>query len=129
MNGVAEIEKGLTTIFETRGRKVTLETLAVTVRSIRPDVALAHVTNQLSGLLSPDGQTLLSHQELSIRVLLKDQGAGIWSIAFLRLTQGSGRFARRCHARRAADQQWTAVQTPEMQRPAPTAGMGNRSPT
>ena len=78
MNGVGEIEKGLTTIFQTRGRNVTLKTLGVAVRFIRPDVALAHVTNELSGLLSPEGQTLPSHQELSIRVLVKDQGA--WRI-------------------------------------------------
>jgi uncharacterized protein (TIGR02246 family) len=78
MNGVAEIEKGLTTIFQTRGRNVTLTTLGVAVRFIRPDVALAHVTNELSGLLSPEGQALSSHQELSIRVLVKDHGA--WRI-------------------------------------------------
>ena len=29
---------------------------------------------ELSGLVSPDGQTLPSHQELSIRVLVKHQG-------------------------------------------------------
>lgn len=74
MNGVSEIEKGLTAIFQTRGRTVTLETLAVSVRFIRSDVALAHVTNELSGLVSPEGQTLPSHQELSIRVLVKDRG-------------------------------------------------------
>ena len=44
------------------------------MRFIRADVALAHVTNELSGLVSPEGQTLPSHQELSIRVLVKDQG-------------------------------------------------------
>jgi uncharacterized protein (TIGR02246 family) len=78
MNGVAEIEKGLTRIFETRGRNVTLKTLDLAVRFIRPDVALAHVTNHLSGLVSPEGQTLPAHHELSIRVLVKDQGA--WRI-------------------------------------------------
>jgi uncharacterized protein (TIGR02246 family) len=78
MNGVDEIEHGLTTIFQTRGRNVTLKTLGVAVRLLRPDVALAHITNELSGLVSPDGQTQPSHQELSIRVLVKDQGA--WRI-------------------------------------------------
>ena len=78
MKGIAEIENGLTRIFQTRGRNVTLKTLEVTVRFIRPDVALAHVTNELSGLVSPDGQTLPPHQELSIRVLVKDQG--VWRI-------------------------------------------------
>ena len=70
----AEIEKRLNRIFETRGRRVTLKTLDVAVRFIRSDVALAHVTNELSGLVSPEGQTLPSHQELSIRVLVKNQG-------------------------------------------------------
>jgi uncharacterized protein (TIGR02246 family) len=78
MKGIAEIEKGLATIFQTRGRNVTLKTLDVAVRFIRPDVALAHVTNELSGLISPEGQTLPPHQELSIRVLVKDQG--VWRI-------------------------------------------------
>jgi uncharacterized protein (TIGR02246 family) len=73
MNGVSEIEQGLSTIFRTRGRNVTLKTLGVAVRFIRPDVALAHVTNELSGLVSPEGQMMPSHQELSIRVLVKDQ--------------------------------------------------------
>ena len=78
MKGVGEIENGLSTIFPTRGGNVTLKTLRVAVRFIRPDVALAHVTNELSGLVSPDGRTLPSHQELSIRVLVKDQGS--WRI-------------------------------------------------
>ena len=78
MNGIDEIEKGLTAIFETRGRTVTLKTLRAAVRFVRPDVALAHVTNELSGLVGPDGQALPPHQELSIRVLVKDQG--VWRI-------------------------------------------------
>ena len=78
MKGIAEIEKGLASIFQTRGRHVTLKTLELVVRFIRPDVALVHVTNELSGLISPEGQTLPAHQELSIRVLVKDQG--VWRI-------------------------------------------------
>ncbi len=78
MKGVAAIEKGLTTIFQTRGGNVTLKTLEVAVRFIRPDVALAHVTNELSGLVSSEGQTLPPHQELSIRVFVKDEGT--WRI-------------------------------------------------
>ena len=78
MKGIAEIEKGLATIFQTRGRNVTLKTLDVAVRFIRPDVALAHVTNELSGLVGPEGQMQPPHRELSIRVLVKDQG--VWRI-------------------------------------------------
>ena len=38
MKGVGEIEKGLATVFETRARRATLETLHISVRFIRPDV-------------------------------------------------------------------------------------------
>jgi uncharacterized protein (TIGR02246 family) len=74
MKGAAEIEKGLAAIFATRAKAVTLKTLDVTVRFIRPDVAVAHVTNELSGLVSPEGEQLPAHRELSIRVLVKDRG-------------------------------------------------------
>ena len=78
MNGIAEIEKGFAAIFQTRGRDSMLTTLDVTVKFIRQDVALAHVTNEMSGLVAPDGQKLPPHRELSIRVLVKDQG--VWRI-------------------------------------------------
>lgn len=75
MKGAAEIEKGLTAIFATRAKSTTAKTLNVTIRFIRPDVAVAHVTNELSGLVSPSGDQLPPHRELSIRVLVKEQGA------------------------------------------------------
>ena len=78
MKGVGEIEKGLASIFEGRGRRATLKTLDISVRLIRPDVALAHVTNEMSDVLSPEGQPLPSHRELSIRVVVKDQG--VWRV-------------------------------------------------
>ena len=34
--------------------------------------------NELSGLINPDGQTLPAHQELSVRVFVKDEGT--WRI-------------------------------------------------
>jgi uncharacterized protein (TIGR02246 family) len=77
--GREEIEKGLAAIFATRAKDATHKTLDVTVRFIRPDIAVAHVTNELSGLASPDGQKLPAHQELSIRVFVKEQGT--WHVA------------------------------------------------
>lgn len=74
MKGAAEIEKGLAAIFATRAKAVTLKTLDVSVRFIRPDVAVAHVTNELSGLVGPGGERLPAHRELSVRVLVKEQG-------------------------------------------------------
>ncbi|MGJ7512491.1 SgcJ/EcaC family oxidoreductase [Variovorax sp. GT1P44] len=70
--GTVEFEKGLGAILTTRAREAKHRTLNVSVRFIRPDVALVHVTNELSGLLAPDGQRLPPQQELSIRVLVKE---------------------------------------------------------
>jgi uncharacterized protein (TIGR02246 family) len=79
MNGQAGIEKGLSAILTSRAKNATQRTIDVTVRFIRPDVALANVTNELSGLVAPDGHALPSQQELSLRVFVKD--AGVWQIA------------------------------------------------
>jgi uncharacterized protein (TIGR02246 family) len=78
MKGIAEIEQGLAAIFETRGRRATLKTLDIAVRVIRPDVALVHLTNEMSGVTSADGQPLPAHRELSIRVVVKERG--VWRI-------------------------------------------------
>jgi uncharacterized protein (TIGR02246 family) len=78
MKGIAEIEKGLAAIFETRGRRATLKTLDIAVRVIRADVALVHLTNEMSGVTSADGQQQPAHRELSIRVLVNERG--LWRI-------------------------------------------------
>lgn len=77
--GTEDFEKGLASIFATRAREAAHRTLNVSVRFIRPDVALAHVTNELSGLIAPDGQRPPPHQELSLRVFVKEQGR--WRVA------------------------------------------------
>lgn len=77
--GTTEFEKGLTSIFATRAREATHKTLNVSVRFIRPDVALAHVTNELSGLIGADGQRPPPHQELSLRVFVKEGQS--WRVA------------------------------------------------
>jgi uncharacterized protein (TIGR02246 family) len=77
--GTTEFEKGLAAIFTTRAREATHRTLNVSVRFVRPDVALAHVTNELSGLIAPDGGRPPPHQELSLRVFVKEGGE--WRVA------------------------------------------------
>lgn len=57
MKGVAEIETGLAAIFDGRGRAARLK---------------------MSGVIALDGRSLPPHRELSIRVLVKEQGA--WRI-------------------------------------------------
>ena len=79
MNGRTEIEKGLSAIFATRAKNATHSTKDVTIRMIKPDVAFAYVVNELSGLVTPDGQSLPAHQELSLRVFVRDGGA--WQVA------------------------------------------------
>jgi uncharacterized protein (TIGR02246 family) len=79
MDGQPAIEKGMASVFGTRAKNTSLRTLDVAVRFIRPDIALVHVTNELSGLVASDGQALPSHQELSLRVFVKE--SGVWSVA------------------------------------------------
>ena len=74
MNGVAEIEKGLTTLFQTRNRTARARTLNVAVRFIKVDVAVAHVTNEVAGVVGSDSQTQPPQRELSLRVFVRDSG-------------------------------------------------------
>jgi hypothetical protein len=67
----SSVKDDLAKIFATRAKNATQTTLDVTIRFIRPDIALAHVTNELSGLVAPDGKQLPSHRELSLRVFEK----------------------------------------------------------
>ena len=76
--GAVEIQQKLAAIFSTRAKQATLKTLNVTVRFVNPDLAIAHVTNELSGLIDSAGLRLPSHQELSIRVFIKE--SGIWRV-------------------------------------------------
>ena len=56
MDGQPAIEKGLASILGTRAKNASQRTLDVAVKFIRPDIALVHVTNELSGLVAADGQ-------------------------------------------------------------------------
>jgi uncharacterized protein (TIGR02246 family) len=72
-------ERGLAAILSTRAKNASLDTRAVAIRFIRPDVALVHVTNELRGLVNSEGQTLPAHHELSLRVFVKE--SGVWRVA------------------------------------------------
>ena len=77
--GASELERQLAAIFATRAKEASQRTLDVTVRFVAPNVAVAHVTNELSGIVRPDGQRLPPHTELSIRVFAKADG--VWKVA------------------------------------------------
>lgn len=87
-HGRTEIEKRLAHIFATRAGATTLKTVALSIRFPRSDVAIVHVTNELSGLVAPDGSSLPPHQELSVRLLLKDKGQ--WKVAVFHNTIVTG---------------------------------------
>jgi uncharacterized protein (TIGR02246 family) len=77
--GAAGIETFLASAFQSRLKAATQKTLSVTIHFIRSDVAIAHVTNQISGFLNADGSVAPPHEELSLRVFEKDNG--IWRVS------------------------------------------------
>jgi uncharacterized protein (TIGR02246 family) len=83
--GRADIKNVLAAILSTRARNATLETRGVAIRFIRPDVALAHVTNELSGLVNAEGQALPAQRELSLRVFVRE--SGVWRVAAFQNTR------------------------------------------
>ena len=78
MKGIKEIENGLTGLFQGRNRNANVKVLDVKVRLISPDVAIAHVTTELSGVVNAEGQNLPARRELSLRVFVKNQG--VWRV-------------------------------------------------
>src|SRR5258706_11785589 len=74
MKGRGEIEAGLNRIFQTRAGSATLREIDIAIRFLGPDIALAHVTNELSGLVGAAGEPLPAHRERSIRVFVREDG-------------------------------------------------------
>jgi uncharacterized protein (TIGR02246 family) len=72
--GPAEIERRQRERMETVLREAKLTLLDLRIRFIRPDVAIVHQSQEASGYLDIDGKTMPPQRELSIRVLVKDQG-------------------------------------------------------
>lgn len=74
LRGAVEIDRGRKARFETVLKEASIKLLDIRIRFIRPDVAIAHVTNETSGIVVPGGQRLPVQQELNIRVFTKDNG-------------------------------------------------------
>jgi uncharacterized protein (TIGR02246 family) len=79
MIGKSEIQRVLSEMFSTRAKVASLRTLDVQIRFIKPDVAIAHVVNEMRRIVNNEGIELPPHKELSIRVLTKEKG--IWRVA------------------------------------------------
>ena len=82
--GPAEIEKFGAAAHATRLKEATIKTLNVTVRFIRPDVAIVHETHEMSGFLNADGTKEPPYQETNLRVYEKENG--IWLLAAIQNT-------------------------------------------
>ena len=72
--GPAEIESGQGERMKTVLKEAKITLLDLRIRFVRPDVALVHQIHEMSGMLSPDGETLPPYRELGIRVMVKEQG-------------------------------------------------------
>jgi uncharacterized protein (TIGR02246 family) len=79
--GPADIEKFLVAAHSTRLKEANIKTLNLTVRFIRPDVALVRETHVTSGFLGPDGTKVPPYQETSLRVLEKENGVWLLTAA------------------------------------------------
>jgi len=74
LKGAAEIERGRRSRFQTALKNARISLLEQDVRFIRPDVAIAHVLDEITGMTGPTGAPVPPQRELSIRVLVKDNG-------------------------------------------------------
>lgn len=72
--GPADIERSRTERFQTALREAKIKLVDLRIRFIKPDVAIAHETHELSGMVGPDRERVPSQRELSIRVLVKKRG-------------------------------------------------------
>src|SRR5713226_4036707 len=72
--GPAEIEARQKERMETVLKDAKITLLDLRIRFIRPDVAIVHELHEMSGMLNDDGEKMPPHQELGIRVLVKEQG-------------------------------------------------------
>lgn len=57
------------------------------MRFVRPDVAIAHATYEISGMIGLDGVIMPSHQEIGLRVLTKTKDR--WLVTAFHIT-GAG---------------------------------------
>jgi len=60
--------------FATALKNASIRVIDIKIRFLRPDVALAHVTQEIRGMLDADGKELSPHRELSLRVFVREHG-------------------------------------------------------
>jgi uncharacterized protein (TIGR02246 family) len=74
LKGAAEIEQGRKARFETFQKEAQIRQLDMRIRFVTLDVAIAHVTNEISGMTDSDGTKIPPQRELNLRVFTKTNG-------------------------------------------------------
>jgi uncharacterized protein (TIGR02246 family) len=89
LKGAAEIERARKAQFQSALKAAAIKLLDIRVRFIRPDVAIAHATYEISGMVGLDGRMMPPHEELSLRVLAKNNDR--WLVTAFHITTISSR--------------------------------------
>lgn len=84
LQGASAIESGRRAQFQNALKAASIKVLDLRVRFLGPDVAVAHATYEISGMVGLDGLTMPSHRELGLRVLTKNNGR--WLVAVFQIT-------------------------------------------
>jgi len=74
LKGAREFEQHHERIHEMRFKESVRKTTDVQVKFISPDVAIVHVTGELSGERAPDGRVLAPRRGIFTRVVTKESG-------------------------------------------------------
>jgi uncharacterized protein (TIGR02246 family) len=88
----AEIARARHGRFATALKNASIRIIDVRTRFIRPDVAVVHVNHELIGMLDTAGNELPPHRELSLRVVVNENGK--WLVTAFQNTTVSAPTAR-----------------------------------
>jgi len=84
LKGAADIERARNAQFQSALRAAAIKILDVRVRFVASDVAIAHATYEISGMIGLDGLMTPPHEELSLRVLVKNNDR--WLVTAFHIT-------------------------------------------
>ena len=89
LKGAADIERARKAQFQNALKAAAIKLLDVRVRFVRSDVAIAHATYEISGMIGLDGLMMPPHEELGLRVLAKTNDR--WLVTAFHITTISAR--------------------------------------
>jgi uncharacterized protein (TIGR02246 family) len=90
--GSAEIESRQKERMDTVLKEAKITLLDLRIRFVRPDVAIAHQLHETSGTLNANGEKMPPHQELSVRVFVKEQGKWLITAFHNTIVRSDNRF-------------------------------------